>query len=400
MGENVTEGNTAENNGGFQANPSGSPSGNYLVDEHLERMPSIVARGVLYILVLVLLVSLAYSLLSKIDIVVEARSIVEPVSHKFRVFSDRDGYIERIFISEGQDVEENAPLFLIRSKEALAYRSKADELEISIPLKKEYFDVKISSLRDEMNSVESDTAYWRKEAESLSKEFDDTKSLFEKRLISIGEYNNISSRLERARNELEKLRNKKIMLEKAIRNTELEKGAVLRSMKSELEMNEKMLSIRDGVPLMTQPVKKRENYILAENAGVVSELYFRNAGVYVRVSDLLCTIVPSDGDLYMDIVVANKDIGFTETGADIKYKIDAFPSTDYGVLEGKVLSVSPSAVEDKTQGFVYHVRGSLPKAFFEIRGKRYPVKPGMTATAELVTERKSIFSMLVGKLKK
>jgi len=69
-------------------------------------------------------------------------------------------------------------------------------------------------------------------------------------------------------------------------------------------------------------------------------------------------------------------------------------------LHGKVSTISPSAVEDQTLGFVYHVHGTLEKPYFEIRGKKYPIKVGMTATAELVTEKKTVFSILFKKLKR
>jgi HlyD family secretion protein len=84
---------------------------------------------------------------------------------------------------------------------------------------------------------------------------------------------------------------------------------------------------------------------------------------------------------------------------EIKYKFDAFPYTDYGTLHGKVLLISPSAVEDKVQSFVYHVQGTLDQTYFEIKRKKYFIKAGMTATAELITEKKSIFAMLFRKVK-
>ena len=101
----------------------------------------------------------------------------------------------------------------------------------------------------------------------------------------------------------------------------------------------------------------------------------------------------------MDITVANKDIGFIEKGMEIKYKFDAFPHTDCGVLLGKVSAISPSAVEDRTLGLVYHLQGTLDTTCFDIREKIYHLKAGMTATAELVTDKKSIFSILFKKLK-
>jgi HlyD family secretion protein len=433
----------------FQVSPVESPSENFLVTEHLQRMPSLFSRGLLYLVTLILLVTLVYILVSKIDIVVESRSIVQPTSHKIKILSDRDGYIEKIFISEGQVVEKDAPLFLIRSKEALTHRTKVDELSGSIPLKKEYYDTKISSIRDELSQLEnelgkilnvkklrldqnhlslrsneSDFAYWQKEENALSKEFEDAKMLYEKHLISIAYYNNLRGRLERARTEIEKLFsqknitakenriieeeieeaksnyiNKKKIFEKEIKNLELEKAATLRSMQSEMEMSEKMLSIKNGPSLHRGNEKEKGNLIQAEKTGTVSELYFRNTGEFVRASDLLCTVLPADSPFYMDITVANKDIGFIEPDTEIKYKFDAFPYTDYGTLNGKVLMISPSAVEDKTQGFIYHIQGSLDQTYFEIKAKKYPIKAGMTATAELVTEKKSIFSMLFRKLR-
>lgn len=427
--------------------PVESPSENYLVTEQLQRMPSIFSRGLLYLVLLLLVVALAYSVIGEIDMVVESKSVARPESHKIKVLSDRTGYIEKIFIAEGQLVEKGAPLFFIRSKETLTYETKVEELRQLIPLKKIFYETKKSSIHEELRqlendhrstlkekkikleqnaislaSTESDMAYWKKEVESLSKEFDDTERLFEKNLTSIAEYNNIKSRLERAKTEVEMLLSKKeinskenkiiegeierlkldygsrkSILEKQLRNIEIEQETTVRSLQSELKMNLGKLAIKDT----SSPTDTGEtgNIIHAEKSGTVSELYFRNAGEYVRDADLLCTILPMNSPLYMDIIVANKDVGFIEEGMTIKYRFDAFPYTDYGTLRGKVIAVSPSAVEDSTLGFVYNVRGSLDETLFIIKEKYYPVKAGMTATAELVTDRKSIFSILFKKLK-
>ncbi|MEW5801687.1 MAG: HlyD family efflux transporter periplasmic adaptor subunit [bacterium] len=498
----------------LKVTPNDSPSENYLVTEHLQKMPSLFARGLVYVIVLMLAVALVYSLVSKIDIVVEALSLARPVSHKIRVVSDRTGYIVDIGISEGQNIQKGAPLFFILSKEAISYRSRIDELHHTIPLKEEYYRNSISSAQDELDrlrrelpntltvkrlkleqnrlslhALEVDLAFWQEEVTNLKKEFENTRKLFEKQLTSIAEYNNIKSRFERAGTEVNKIISQKditekeyrIMqqefentqsgyeskiasLEKEIENLELEKKSAIQSLHSELEMKEKMLSLhgdasygdtprgnpsrrnasrgnashgekqrRDishenagfsantpfdtnisivtntlfgidipfGIDTPVQPSDEKDKgtIIRADRAGIISELYFRNKGEYVRESDLLCTILPLDSPLHMDIMVANKDIGFIEVDMEIKYKFDAFPYADYGTLSGKVLSISPSAVEDKNQGFIYHIRGSLQRPYYEIKGKKYFLKPGMTATAELVTEKKSIFSILFRKVK-
>ncbi len=427
----------------------GAPSENYLVVESLQRMPSLFARGVLYLVLLLVVAAAVFVSVGKIDVVVESMAVVLPTSHKIRVLSDRDGYVEEVFVSEGQSVEKGSPLFLIRSKEALAHRGKVEELKSAIPLKEDYYKTKIAAVHDELKrlgdeldkassvrrlkkeqnllslrSVDSDLAFYRNEVNNLAREYEDVKTLFDRRLISIAEYNSVRSRLDRARAEIEKLssqrdillrenrileeqleegrlsyESKKAVLEKEAIQLGLEMETAIRAMKAELEMSEKMLAIKDGPGTQSPQQGGKGDFLVADREGIISELYFRNKGEFVRISDLLCTILPGDSPFYMDITVANKDIGFIEPEMEIRYKFDAFPYTDYGIVQGRVSAISPSAVEDKVLGFVYHVKGTLDRTHFEVKGRRYPIKAGMTATAEVVTERKSIFSLLFRKLR-
>lgn len=408
MAEDNKTGQDVEQGDVIEITPVDSPSENFLVAEKLRQMPNIFARGLIYILVLIILVSLAYSLLSKIDVVSESRSVAIPKSHIININSSMSGYVQEIFIAEGQFVDKNDPLFVIipplfiNSREAISYQSKIAELSKAIPLQDETYNTKISSAKDEMKTVEYDLNYMRKEVKNLETEFTNTEKLYEKKLTSIAEYNNIKSRLERALTDIEKLESQKTMLEKNIRSLELEKSSTLQGMRNELETNEKLLALKGVSPYQQSSEDNNEEgkVIRAIDSGTILELNFRNKGEYVRESDTLCTIVPADAPLYMDITVANKDAGFIETGMEIKYKFDAFPYSDYGTISGNVESISLSAIEDKILGYVYHVDGSLERMYFEVRGKKYHIKSGMTATAEIVTEKKTIFSMLFSKLKR
>ncbi len=424
--------------------PVESPSENFLVTEHLQRMPGIFSRGLIYLIVMILIAALVYSLVCRIDIVVESNSVARPASHIIKILSGRDGYIEEIFVSDGEKVEENAPLLRIRSKEALTYRARVVELRSSIPLKKEYYDTKMSSVDEELRQLERelrstllaknlkleqnnisldtvsyDLTYWQNEARIQSGELEDMKKLFEEGLVVMKDYREVESKQERARTEVvkqnakrdigqkEKLiiegaiadakadyQNRKYIFEKTRKELELEKTTTIQSMENELGMNEGMMSIMDDTSLESDLEKEPGSLVRTEKAGTIGELYFRNAGDYVTESDLLCTVVPAGSPLYMDITVANRDIGFIEKAMKIKYKFNAFPYNDYGMLYGNVSAVSSSAVEGKAHEFLYQVKGTLDRDFFEIRGKKYKIKAGMTATAELVTERKTIFTSL------
>ena len=340
--------------GTFQVIPEEFPSKNTQVIEHLQKMPNIFSRGLVYIMALLLVTSLVYSLLGKIDVVAECQAIVRPLTHKIRILSDRSGYLERIFITEGQEVKQGEPLFLIRSRELLQHDAEVRR-------------IKLEQNYSALKSVESELSYWRGEVKRLSQEYKGFENLFEKKIISRMELDKKRSELRKARTELNKLNSQK-----------------------EITLNENRILEEE----LKKAEEEKEKIILAENDGVISELYFKNEGEYIRESDLLCTIVPADSPLYMDIKVANRDIGFIEENMEIKYKFDAFPFMDYGVLRGKVSTISPSAVEDEMLGWVYYVQGDLEKDHFYISNKEYPVRAGMTATAELIIERKSIFARI------
>jgi multidrug efflux pump subunit AcrA (membrane-fusion protein) len=423
-------------------------SENFAVSEYLRELPNVVARGLLYVIITAALSGLVYSLISKIDVVVEGKAVAKPISHMVRILSDRNGFIERIFIAEGQVVDKNSPLFLIRSKEGLTYKTRVEELRGTIPLKEEYLSIKLSAALDKLkqlnenfaksvkikrlkvqqntlrlNSIDSDLVYWKKEQDFRSVDQDRTEKLLEKDVISARERDRVSISVEKARAEVKKLmsereivleenkiieeeieketanyRNEKLLLEKEIKNCELEKRTTLNVMYNELVMTQKMLSLQSNAFSRNDRNVEEEKMIVAENSGTVAEINFRNTGEYIRESDLLCTIIPADSPLYMDITVANKDIGFIEKNMVVRYKFDAFPYIDYGTLSGIVTGISPSAVEDKNGGFVYHVHGTLNEPYYVIKDRTYGIKVGMTGRAELVVKRRSLFALLLEKL--
>jgi HlyD family secretion protein len=427
-----------------------SPSENALVEEHLGALPSPVARGLIYLAVLMAIAFFLYSFIARVDMIAECRAVIRPSTDIMRVQADRSGYIEQIFISEGDIVEPGDPLFRIRSKETVGYVSKAEDLQERLPLTERNYDVQISAARGrrtqqvekhentkkvnglklEQNSlnrasIDSDLSYWRNQAIILADEVERLRKGRERGYASLPEYNRAVSEWERAKTEEKKLvsqqeinareqeilkaeiqreerafANELVQIDNEIENLELDKKAILHTMHSELTLNRKLLEIQKNDAVSGAGKTEADAVIRAGMKGAVSEIGFRNPGELVGISDVLCTLVPAGSPLFMDITVSNKDIGFIEEGMTVKYRFDAYPSADYGLLTGAVAFIAPSAVESQGQGFVYHIRGSLPQPFFTIRGREYPVKAGMTATAEVVTERISIFSLLFRKLKR
>jgi multidrug efflux pump subunit AcrA (membrane-fusion protein) len=98
--------------------------------------------------------------------------------------------------------------------------------------------------------------------------------------------------------------------------------------------------------------------------------------------------------------VANKDIAFIEKGSRAKLKFDAFPFQDYGVIEGTVIEVSPDSQPDKDLGSFYKVTIAPRQTEIVAKQKKIQLRPGLALTAEIVTERKSILSLILEPFRK
>ena len=78
--------------------------------------------------------------------------------------------------------------------------------------------------------------------------------------------------------------------------------------------------------------------------GVVQQLSVHTVGGVVTPAQQLAVVVPSDAVLEVEAMIPNRDIGFVHVGQDAQIKVDTFNFTRYGMLRGKVLSVSQDAI--------------------------------------------------------
>src|SRR5262249_13653690 len=82
----------------------------------------------------------------------------------------------------------------------------------------------------------------------------------------------------------------------------------------------------------------------AEQKTRVQQLAIHTVGGVVTPAQPLLVVVPSDSRLEIEAIVSNRDIGFVQPGQDAEIKIDTFNFTRYGLLRGRVLSVSQDAI--------------------------------------------------------
>lgn len=135
-------------------------------------------------------------------------------------------------------------------------------------------------------------------------------------------------------------------------------------------------------------------------SGVVQQLAVHTIGGVVQAAAPLLVIVPDDSQLVVEAAVLNKDIGFVKHGQPVEVKLESFPFTRYGLLEGEVLNVSADALQDDALGLVYAMRASLKQSHIMVGQTRAPLSPGMAATAEIKIGERAIIDFFLSPLRK
>lgn len=140
--------------------------------------------------------------------------------------------------------------------------------------------------------------------------------------------------------------------------------------------------------------------ITAPAEGTVAFLKVFNEGQVVTPSEILATVIPDGVPLVMELKVLNKDISKIRVGHDCKHKLDAFPFQDFGVLTGRVVKISPDADRDPLGGRSYRVTADFEKTYYQTRSGRLPIRPGLTGTTEIITERRRLLTIFLEPFRK
>ncbi|MCA7991403.1 HlyD family type I secretion periplasmic adaptor subunit [Burkholderia cepacia] len=132
-------------------------------------------------------------------------------------------------------------------------------------------------------------------------------------------------------------------------------------------------------------------------SGTVQQLATHTLGGVVTTAQALMEIVPDDA-VEVEATVENKDVGFLKIGQRAAVKIDAFPYSRYGMLEGTVVDLSNDAVQDKKLGLAFTVRIRLKSNRMRIDDRWIALTPGMTVKAEIKTGKQTVAQYLLGPL--
>lgn len=147
--------------------------------------------------------------------------------------------------------------------------------------------------------------------------------------------------------------------------------------------------------LKTAKTQLQSTLVYAPVSGTVSTVHINNIGEFARPGDTLVEIAPENAPLILSAVVPNREAGLVQPNMRVQIKFDAFPYQEYGIVTGKVLSISPDAEQHERLGAVYRVDVALDRDRLNHRDQTIPFRAGQTANAEIVIRQRRILDVLL-----
>ncbi|CAK9886907.1 MAG: Hemolysin secretion protein D, chromosomal [Candidatus Erwinia impunctatus] len=162
------------------------------------------------------------------------------------------------------------------------------------------------------------------------------------------------------------------------------------------QLNEAQTSL-DKLTATGKALEDRVNrtLVLSPVRGVVQQMLVNTIGGVIQPGSDLVEIVPLDDNLLIEARIRPQDIAFLHPGMQASIKFTAYDYTIYGGLKGELVQISPDTVTDKDGNSFYIIRLRTDKNYLGSAEKPLLIIPGMVASVDILTGKKSILSYLL-----
>lgn len=408
-----------------------------------QRVPSRVAHMMLYAVVALIAVAIAWASLSQVDMIVTAQGKLITTLPNLVVQSLETSVIRVINVKPGDRVNRGDVLATL---DPTFSQADLDQLRIRVAA----FDAAIARLRAELDGAEYVVRNPANADEMLQqKVFLQRKSAYE------AQFQNYEAQIASAQANLKTAQDEEAVLVQRLDNMQLvesmrsslmakEVGSKLNfllSRDARLEVESNLARVRGSIVDNTHRLDKaradqkvfaeefrrtayqdlvetlakrdstaedlkkaelrRQLIVLQAPAdGVVLEIANRTVGSVVREAETLFMLVRRDAPLQAEVNVEGRDIGQVTVGQPVRIKFEAFPFQKYGTATGEVSVVSQDSFSPDPKGEgarhqttpYYRVRVDLSDTHLRLPPQRMQLIPGMAVTAELKVGRRTVIS--------
>jgi len=344
-----------------------------------------------------------------------------PTTGTAKIFAPHRGTIQRIYVQEGDRVEEGQPLLAVETNQIAA-----DGVDVNASM--------LDTLLAQRELLAKNIAGEERRATSEGERLTALLRGLQSEVAEIeGQIKIQGERLRVVESDMaaaEQLRAKGIMAEGDFRRRHiimLEQRQAAAALNQQIaarknQVTETEFSLHELPTVMAQKIQALRNDLAATEQRIAEingrRAYVVRAPTTGRVSTLQATvgqnvdpqrlqleIIPEDAVLQAELFVPARAIGFVEPGQAVRILYDAFPYQHFGTYNGHVVKISqtiltgsdargPIALKEPA----YRVIAALDRADIDAAGKKVPLQPDMLLRADIILEKRSLMSWLISPL--
>ena len=137
--------------------------------------------------------------------------------------------------------------------------------------------------------------------------------------------------------------------------------------------------------------------------GTVLRLSTPNPGQPVQAGTVIAEIMPVSTDLTVKAFVPPSEVSRLVPGQSVQMQVSAYPYPEYGLLQGTIVAISPDTVACESPNcaipYGYGVDIELQQPYLGKEAHRHDLRSGMTVTADIVTQREKLLTLILQKLR-
>ena len=423
----------------------------------LTAQPWRFTQAAIFTMLLLVLAALAWSFFGHADVVVSAPGTLVPDSDVRRLYTPVDGELADLYIAEGQPVSKGDVLARLNARGAIEAATNALEAQLKLeaaerewsefPEKKALMERKAAALKQALEveqhqhqqrvaegtdklaaeqKAQLDEA--RTSVEDARRARDAARDEAEKfgRLLALPGGGGVSQlQVEGKKNALRAAENAYRVAQSRLNELSARQGQEFTQAKAQLETSgqelvklqlqydaavKEIANTEEKLRLQVQTARlvadaaarirfeniDKDNFLLivAPVDGVVTDVTSTQPGDKIQANTPLGGIAPKSARPVLKIAIAENDRGFLREGLPVHLKFNAFPYQRYGVIDGTLEFISP-ATKPTTPGQppAYEGRVALASDHYVVGDARYPLRYGMTATAEMVVRQRRLIDL-------
>ena len=166
--------------------------------------------------------------------------------------------------------------------------------------------------------------------------------------------------------------------------------------KAKSELNEVLAELEDvSASAIALEDRLRRTNVRSPVTGTINRLLVNTVGGVIQPGMDLVEIVPLEDTLVVEAKIKPADIAFLRPNQEAKVKFTAYDFTIYGGLEAKLEHISADSITDEKGNSYYLVRLRTNKNYLGPEANPLPIIPGMVASVDILTGKKTILSYLL-----